>query len=259
MKNNKKILYTTTLIRLIYIIIYLDNERVDLLTMQSFKKFNLLLVEDDFDIRESFVQTLGYYFNDVFEAEDGEKALDLYEKENINVIFCDYMMPNMNGVEFIKNIRKKDKTLPIAMISNYSDQEMLLKCIPLNLMGYILKPLRYDDLKNFLENTVALHLKELEKLFYFEENCFYDLSSSRLYVGSSSFQLSRLEKDLIELLLEYNGKSLSIEIIEEHLYPDQFYTGTKVKNLIYRIRKKYSFPYIENIRDIGYSLKFYEK
>lgn len=225
--------------------------------MKSFKKFNLLLVEDDIDIRQNFVQTLGYYFNAIFEAKDGEEAIDIYEKENIHIIFCDYMMPNMNGVEFVKIVRQKDKTLPIAMISNYSDQDMLLKCIPLNLMGYILKPLKYNDLKNFLETTVSLHLKE-EQLYYFDQNCSYDLISSTLRVKDSSFILSKLEKELFELLLQNGGNSVSIETIENHLYPDQFDVGTKVKNLIYRIRKKYSFPYIQNIRDIGYSLKYYE-
>lgn len=62
------------------------------------------------------------------------------------MIITDYVMPLMDGEEFSRQIRINDHKIPISIISNYSEKEKLMKLIDLELTGYLLKPISYNDL-----------------------------------------------------------------------------------------------------------------
>ncbi len=222
--------------------------------MEILKNLNLLLVEDDREIRENFSRTLQNYFNRVYEAENGSQALALYREKKVHLIFTDYVMPIMDGPEFIREIRKFDRHIPIAVISNHMKEDMLLRCIPLNLMGYIAKPLTYAGLKEFLETAVTRSIDEGMARHYFRDGCFYDYATGTLHVDGDDHILTRLESALIQLLISQNGRPVTLQQIEEHLYHGEPAEGSGIKNLVYRIKKKYGFGHIRNVKEVGYLL-----
>ncbi|MBP6713389.1 MAG: response regulator, partial [Aliarcobacter sp.] len=63
------------------------------------KNLTLLLVEDDEELRNSIKETLSLFFKEIITAPDGESALSIYLKNNIDLIITDYVMPTMNGFE----------------------------------------------------------------------------------------------------------------------------------------------------------------
>ena len=69
----------------------------------------VLYVEDDDVARENGVEYLENYFHNIYEAPDAITALTLYEKHNPDIIITDIQMPKLNGLEFVKKIRQKDK------------------------------------------------------------------------------------------------------------------------------------------------------
>ena len=71
------------------------------------KSLNLLLVEDDNELRNSIKETLSIFFKNVFVAQNGLEALDIYTEKSVNLIITDYVMPTMNGYELCKKIREK--------------------------------------------------------------------------------------------------------------------------------------------------------
>lgn len=218
------------------------------------KNFNLLLVEDDNTIRKHFKHTLQNYFRTVHEAHNGTKALEVFERERIHMIMSDYVMPLMDGADFISEIRKRDRHIPITIISNYSEKEMLIKCIPLNLMGYLTKPLNFPTLKKFLHEKAVPALLDVHKPYACSKENQFDFAANKLTVGEEVFTLTKLEAALIDLLASSNAV-FSPESIGEHLYGVDNCDTTGVKNLIYRIKKKYRFHAIKNIKGVGYTLE----
>jgi len=118
------------------------------------ENLKVLYVEDDLDLQETFCELLSDIFKEVSVASDGLEALDIYEKESIDLIITDINMPKMDGLTFASNIKKKDKNIPILVMSAYNDNQYLIKSIEIGVDGYILKPLQLDQLLLQVEKIV---------------------------------------------------------------------------------------------------------
>jgi len=118
------------------------------------KKIKIMIVEDDLDTIFYLNNLLEDVFDNVIIAKDGEEALKYYEKEHINLIITDINMPNMNGIELIENIRKKDNKISIIILSSHNESHFLMRGIELGVNGYILKPVNVDSLIKTLINTI---------------------------------------------------------------------------------------------------------
>lgn len=130
------------------------------------KNLTLLLVEDDEELKNSIKETLSIFFKNIITAKDGQEALLIYSKSNIDLIITDYVMPLMNGYELCKELRDKNRKIPLVIMSNYSDQEKLLKSITLELTDYLVKPIEY---KQLVETLLKMIEKlERENLLYFK-------------------------------------------------------------------------------------------
>ena len=79
--------------------------------------FNILVVDDEKNARVYMEAVLKKNNYRVFTASDGEEALDALDREHIDLVLLDIMMPNMDGYEFTQTVRAVDGTLPILMIS----------------------------------------------------------------------------------------------------------------------------------------------
>lgn len=113
--------------------------------LEQLKSIPILCVEDEDGIRQIIVETLKYYFDEVYEAKDGEEAYEIYQEYKPKIILSDIQMKNCNGIEFVKRIRKEDSSTTIFMLTAYSNEEYLVDLINLNINHFILKPL---NLKN---------------------------------------------------------------------------------------------------------------
>jgi two-component system, OmpR family, response regulator VanR len=217
------------------------------------KSLNALLVEDEIEIQQSLKESLLYFFKNVYVASDGVEALNILNQNTIHTIFTDYEMPNMNGYELVKEIRKFNKKIPITIFSNHDDKEKLQKCMPLKLNGYLFKPVKYLDFKNymitlsqdFIENGLLEH--------HFTKTHYMNIFTYELFENSNIHHLTKLEGMFLTYLIELDGKVATFNNLEEFLYE---FTPTKntFKNLVYRIKTKYNLPYIKNVKDIGYVL-----
>ena len=99
-----------------------------------YKNIKILYVEDDEIARENGIEYLENYFELIYDASDAIKALQLYEKYKPDIIITDIQMPKLNGLEFVKRIRQKDKKTQVIIITAFSDKDYLLKAIELGLV-----------------------------------------------------------------------------------------------------------------------------
>jgi DNA-binding response OmpR family regulator len=217
------------------------------------KSLNILLVEDEPDIRGYYKEVFEYFFAIVYTANNGEDALEIYNNKNISAIFTDYAMPIMDGYQFIQMIRKTNQNIPITIISNYDDRDKLQKCIPLNLSGYLFKPLDYSDLKKYLHEFSEELLEKGILEYKIDEDCVLITSKNTLKIKKFNYTLTNLESLFLNLLLINKNTIVLYDIIYEYLYNFEPTLST-IKNLVYRLKTKYQFDYIKNISNVGYIL-----
>ena len=110
----------------------------------------LITVDDSLTMRRIIKNTLSKIgFKNVLEAADGIEALDVLAKENIDLIITDWNMPEMDGLEFIKNLKSNEdfKDIPILMVTTEAAKEDILDALRQGVNNYIVKPFTSDTLK----------------------------------------------------------------------------------------------------------------
>ncbi len=110
---------------------------------------NVLLVDDSKTMRMIIGRTLrqaGVGFDNVFEASDGLEALDVLDREDVHIVLSDINMPNMNGIEFLREKANRDaiKDIPVLMISTETGDDIMGEARELGAVGNIKKPFTVD-------------------------------------------------------------------------------------------------------------------
>ena len=108
--------------------------------------FKILVVEDDKNLRKLIVTCLEKASYTVFETRNGEEALDLMDKEYVDLIVTDIMMPEMDGYELIKSLREANYDTPILIITAKEDIEDKRQGFNLGADDYMVKPINIDEL-----------------------------------------------------------------------------------------------------------------
>lgn len=111
-------------------------------------KIRVLVVEDDLSTRklQRFIIERSNY--EVVEAEDAEQALQLLEVEPPDIILSDILMPGLNGIEFVRRLKRDPKTarIPVLLCTSVSEQASVQEALSLDIAGYLLKPIAARDL-----------------------------------------------------------------------------------------------------------------
>jgi CheY-like chemotaxis protein len=121
------------------------------------KEKRILLVDDEPDflkLMKFWLESKGYY---VVTAVDGENAVDLAKKEELNIILIDLRMPKMDGVEAIKKIREFDKNIPIIVISAYVDDPKAAEAMGYGISGIFCKHKDFQEGLALLESALRVH------------------------------------------------------------------------------------------------------
>ena len=108
-------------------------------------ELNVLVVEDDEALRESFQQLLSYLFAEVDAAVDGQDALDQLAEKNYDIVLTDLRMPRMSGFQLLQEIRQQSPQQPIVVISAYED-EVLRRELVVYKVHYLSKPVILEEL-----------------------------------------------------------------------------------------------------------------
>ena len=111
------------------------------------KHLKILYVEDEEDILKFASMLLEDYVDKLFVARNGKDALEILKQENIDLVITDILMPKLNGIDLIKEIRKNPLLeVAIIVVTAHTETHYLLDCIELRVDGYILKPIDVEEL-----------------------------------------------------------------------------------------------------------------
>jgi len=122
------------------------------------RQLEVLIIEDDDGIRDilkGMLYTFGVH--NVLEAVNGNEALEFIEDDNtkIDVIFCDWNLPQISGAAILKKIRSSKHKLPFIMITGRNDLDSVTEAKKLGATAYIAKPFSMKDIKSKLEFAVG--------------------------------------------------------------------------------------------------------
>ena len=235
-----------------------------MINLEEYKKtFNILYIEDDKALVHKIKLILQKIFKSVFVASNGEEALKIFKSNNINLIISDINMPIIDGLTFLKNLRKINTDISFIFLTAKQEVNTIIDAIEYNISGYILKPI---DLNNFLciiNKTVEKEYKKYinlqEKyLLKIDDTLTWNKQTRTLLKNNITIKLTKKELLLLELLLQYDDKVCTISEITYCLWDEEFEQKdyiSNLKNIISRIRNKIPEIIIENIYGLGYRIK----
>lgn len=217
--------------------------------------FNILVVDDNKNTRQLFKAVLENEKYKVFTAENGEDALLVMDKEHIDLVILDIMMPKMDGYEFTKTLRENDNSLPILMVSAKQLPADKQKGFLVGTDDYMTKPV--DEIEMLLRIKALLRRAKIvnERRIVIGE-VILDFDSFTVSKGNDVQELPQKEFLLLYKLLSYPGKIFTrIQLMDEIWGADSDTGWETVTVHIGRLRKRFEgwdeFQ-IESIRGLGY-------
>ncbi len=123
--------------------------------------FNVLIVDDSFSMRSVIKKVLsmsGFHMDKCHEAGNGREGLAVLEKEWVDVIISDINMPEMNGLEMLKQLKEHPvyQTIPVIVISTEGSEDRINEAFCNGAKGFIKKPFLPEDLKKILHDVLGV-------------------------------------------------------------------------------------------------------
>ena len=125
-------------------------------------RHNILIVDDEQLIRQGLrarIEYLGIDVDEMFEADNGLMALGIQDAHPIDLVITDICMPDMDGLELIQQMQKKNNQIQFIVLSGYAEFSYAETAIRLGVKAYLLKPVSNDDLKEAFDKVY----KEMEQ------------------------------------------------------------------------------------------------
>jgi DNA-binding response OmpR family regulator len=218
------------------------------------KNIKILYVEDDEIARENGIEYLENFFETIYEASDAIIALQLYEKYKPDIIITDIQMPKLNGLEFVKRIRQKDKKTQIIVMTAFCDKEYLLKAIELQLVKYLVKPVKEKEFEEALLLCVNSLKDDVSNIVQIDDEIYFDTFNKNLVINNEIVKLRAKEILFLELLIKNKNRYVTYEEIENYVWVDSVMTKDALKTLVKNIKTKIPKDLILNLTNSGYKI-----
>ena len=223
------------------------------------KNLNILYIEDEENIRINIKKVLLLLCENVFDVSNTNEAKFIFDEQRIDIIISDINLPDTNGIDFIKELRKIDKTIPVILLSAFTDTKYLLEATKLKLVDYLTKPVDFKTLNNSLQSCVEEILDNSRYLINFQNSIQYNVLHKKLIDLNTKEEitLTLKELDLISFLIKNSNRIVSSDELKSNIWEDCFEaTDSALKNLLNKVRKKIGKESITNISGVGYRLNF---
>ena len=218
----------------------------------------ILIVDDESRMRKllkDFLSAKGYQ---TLEAEDGEKAIEVYEenKNKIKLIFLDVMMPKLDGWSVLRKIRQESK-VPVIMLTARGEEQDELFGFELGVDEYISKPFSPKILVARVEAILKRTYGDIKEVKDYD-GITLDVEGRTVKVDGKPIDLSLREYELLKYLLENENIALSRDKILNNVWNYDYYGDSRtidshIKKIRHKLGKK--GKYIETIRGIGYKFE----
>ena len=222
--------------------------------MDNFKA-HILVVDDDDGIRslvKKYLNEKSYLVSTANSAEDASKKIKIIK---FDLIILDIMMPGKNGLEFIKENKKKLET-PIILLTAKGEASERIEGLEIGADDYLPKPFEPKELTLRIQNIInKTKMNEQKRVIEFE-NIKIDLNKQLIFNNNLEYKINNTEKIILEKMINNPGKTFSREDIGNLIDLDK---ERSIDVIITRLRKKIEIEpknpkFLQTIRGAGYVL-----
>jgi len=237
-------------------------------TVRSMKmeKYNILIVEDDKEIRdgiEIFLKSQNY---DVWKAADGIEGLEIINQQEIHLAIVDIMMPRMNGVTMTMKLREKYE-FPVIMLSAKSEETDKVIGLNIGADDYVTKPFTPLELMARVNSQLRRYMKFSGKTAVSESNDRVHIiggielneDTVEVTVDEKPVKLTPIEFRILALLIKNPGRVFSADEIYERIWNEKAVNTDTIMVHVRNIREKIEIDpknpkYLKVVWGVGYKI-----
>ena len=223
----------------------------------------ILVVEDDKAVASFVKRGLESEQYAVDVAGDGEEAQVLIEAASFDLIILDLVLPKVDGLDVLKQIRSRKPSPPVLILSGRARVEDRVKGLDLGADDYLAKPFSFSELSARVRALLRRNPSSLDIILRVED-LELDRAERLVRRAGRRIDLTPREFALLEYLMRNTGRSVTRAMIIEHVWNFSFDTMTNVVDVyINYLRKKvdqgFEHKLIHTVRNVGYELGTKEK
>jgi len=219
--------------------------------VSDLKKLKIFFVEDEIEICKNIKEAIGDEFASFMIANNGKDGLNKYKTNRPDIVITDISMPELNGLEMISEIRKLSSTVPIIILSAFSEKDKLFKAIDMSVCKYLVKPIDVDELLDVIEQ-IAIKLNK-QNMVILPMGYSYNLESKELFLDNKFVKLTKKEVLFMDILVKHIDSYVKNENLYKYVWNNKT-TDTAVRTFVQRLRAKTNKELIVNVSGLGYQI-----
>lgn len=216
----------------------------------------VLLLEDEYSLRvsiEEFLEELNYRVDSFSSSKD---ALESIYSKSYDLFLLDVKVIGVNGFELLKIAREDGYRTPAIFITSLTATDDLANGYKSGCCDYIRKPFDLTELQFRIAQAIKSNcLKSDKSIIELPYGFSYDTNSFLLKYEESEIQLTKTERDIIEVLIKNRSSVVTIEMFQDFVWGD-YIDPANIRVQINKLRKKLSKDLIKNVRGLGYKIDF---
>ena len=231
------------------------------------EQYNILIVEDDKEIRDGIEIFLKSQNNTVFKAADGIEGLQVIDREEIHLAIVDIMMPRMDGVTMTMKLRERYE-FPVIMLSAKSEETDKVIGLNIGADDYVTKPFTPLELMARFNSQLGLYTNFLNKRgFYIKNDRVHVIGGLELnedtvevFVDGKPVKMTPIEFKILALLIRTPGRVYSAEEIYERVWNEKAINTDTIMVHVRNIRDKIEInpkepKYLKVVWGVGYKIE----
>lgn len=232
------------------------------------RKYHILVVEDDREIRqgvEIYLRNQGY---EVYQAANGAQGLEVVEKEQIHLAIVDIMMPVMDGVTMLMKLREMNYEFPVIMLSAKSEEVDKIMGLNMGADDYVTKPFTPLELLARVNSHLRRYSKYLSAVtddgqkdhIYTVGGLELNEDTVEVFVDGESVKMTPMEFKIVQLLMKNPGRVFSADEIYERIWNERAVNTDTIMVHVRNIREKIELDpknpkYLKVVWGVGYKIE----
>ena len=215
----------------------------------------LLLVEDDMALAEGLQNALKREGFTVNHVTQGLQAISSVKTEAPDILILDIGLPDIDGLEVLKRVRKVNKTLPVLILTARDSLQDKINGLDCGADDYLPKPFETTELFARLR-VLERRLSSVQQTEIMLGDVSLDISGHSVQISGNVIDMPRHEYMILKALMENAGRVLTRQQLESKIYSwDEEVSSNALEVHIHNLRKKLPKDFIKTIRGVGYTVK----
>ena len=217
----------------------------------------ILLLEDEKMLQTSineYLSDLGYIIECFSDGLEAQKTLNECEYD---LLILDINVPNIDGLELVKNLQNKQDFTPTIFISANIDINTISEAFDLGAIDYLKKPFHLKELGIRIQKELDNIQKVRNKHIILSKNYSLSLEDNILYFNKNVQQLTNKKFQIIKYLASNMGIVITLETLREYIWNNEPVGNATIRAEMSRLKKALKEDFIKNIKGVGYTIDKY--